>query len=946
MKLNLKKLASLLTSSLLVAGGLVGLAATPAKAVATTFDFESNTAGANGWGNVFGFAENGNGWGNTVTDQPVGSPVAGAKAIKATEGSGAYSGTNVGSIATNASLVSSTKIASVVFYSPLAGETLRLKVEEANDSTYSHFITADAVTVAGWQTLVFDFTNPSTGTFNSNYNYSMASVNFRPASTTLQPGNEAYYVDEVQFGLPQVVFDFESNTVGANGWGNVFGFAENGNGWGNTVNDQMVGSPVAGTKAIKATEGSGAYSGTNVGSIATNATLISATQKRASVVFYSPLAGETLRLKVEEANDSTYSHFITADAVTVAGWQTLVFDFTNPSTGTFNANYSYSMASVNFRPASTTLQPGNEAYYVDEVKFNNIPGAAAQQQVVVQTVDYDVRLISSQKNTSTDTDTWADCNGASWCQNNSYYLKMIAAGSTTTLNYVVTQHGTTTPVNGATVRLKMNTGYSGSNATWSTSQTPNSGTTFAAVSTSNSADAGYIEATSNSQGQVSFTFTNTNTNGEAARTLNVANPYPAGCLSPAGQTKAALQPFVQSVTGATVGAQYVDVLWPHISSSTINTSIALGADGSNCVVVAAGTANTRGLDAYGAPAVADKDNVGPYPHIRLEKQFLDTYFDASWWDGVWQYRDADTKAYLKYIPVRSTFKLTYYVTDAKNVPLVGADVSLIVNANYACAKTFFMHENSLIGPDDCAGGGQTELPAKKTDKFGRVSFVLTNTNEVGEATPGDLNGLPNGKELGTNIKPHLVGATTEGIDMLFAHFVEPSGAAKVAAPEDATVKAGQTQESTFTFTDESGAPIRSAAVSYYINGFNSKVGTAKTNSKGQVTIQSNNFSKAAGTQAVAVSLIRNGKLPLTATANINWTSAAVAMGVSAGKQALAVKVTNALGQIVKVSIAGKIFTKRATSDSATFKFAVPAGKKKVSVSVGNMSSTKMVTVTN
>ena len=716
-----------------------------------------------------------------------------------------------------------------------------------------------------------------------------------------------------------IVFDYESSTPVADPWPNIFGFSEFGNGWGNIVTDQPAGSPVSGTKVIKATEGGGAYSGTNVGS---GANLVSSSQKIASVVFYAPTAGETLRLKVEEANDNTYSHFVTADAVTVQGWQTLVFDFTTPSSGVFNANYDYSLASVSYRPTSTVLQAA--AYYIDAVKFWNVPVAP-----VFTTVNYDVRLVSSQKNTSTDTDQWVDCNGGDWCATNNYYLKMIAAAASTTLNYVVTLHGTTTPVNGAVVRLKMNTGYSGSNATWSTSQA-GSGTTFGAVSIYNANDAGYIEGTSNAQGQVSFTFANTNTSGEAPRVLNVANPYPSGCKSPAGQTKGALQPAIQSVAGATLGTQYVDVVWPHISSSTINSAIAFGSDGSRC-------------DFSGAEE-PDPDNKGAYAHVRLEKQFIENSYDSSWWDGVYQYRDVDSKAYLKYIPVGSTFKLTYLVTDASNRPLVNAPVSLIVNANNSCSKTFFLYEGSLIGPDDCAGGGQTELEPKMTDKRGRVSFVLTNTNETGEAMPADLSGLPNGKELGTNIKPHVVGATTEGIDMLFAHFVEPKELAKVSATAGETLKAGQTTTTTFTFTDEKGAPISSAFVNYYVNGFNSKMGVAKTNSAGKVTILSSNFSGAGGTQAVAVSLERSGKLPLTTTANINWTASAAVLAVSGGKNALTVKVTNASGKTVKVNIGGTTYTRKATSDSATFKFAASAGKKKVSVSVGGKSTTKTVTV--
>ena len=69
MKFNLKKLTSLMTASLLAAGGLIGVSAVPAQAdsPSTTFDFESNAVGGNGWGNMFGFAQNGDGWANTVS---------------------------------------------------------------------------------------------------------------------------------------------------------------------------------------------------------------------------------------------------------------------------------------------------------------------------------------------------------------------------------------------------------------------------------------------------------------------------------------------------------------------------------------------------------------------------------------------------------------------------------------------------------------------------------------------------------------------------------------------------------------------------------------------------------------------------------------------------------------------------------------------------------------
>jgi hypothetical protein len=302
---------------------------------------------------------------------------------------------------------------------------------------------------------------------------------------------------------------------------------------------------------------------------------------------------------------------------------------------------------------------------------------------------------------------------------------------------------------------------------------------------------------------------------------------------------------------------------------------------------------------------------------------------------------------LKYIPVGSTFALTYNVTDEYGHPYVGAKVSLIVNANYSCSKTFFAYEGSLIGPDDCAGGGETELPAKTVDASGRVTFVLTNTNTAGEAMPADLNGAPNPatKELGTNIKPHVVGAKQEGIDMLFAHFVEPSGLSKATGPGTASATIGSGTVSEFTLTDDAGKALSNTDVKYFVNGFDSKAGFARTDSAGKVRIHSTNSAGLEGIQTVGVSLVRDGKLPLAATATINWVAPELAIAASGSANSVVVKVAGAAGKTVKITIAGKVYTRVANSANAEFSIATGAGKKAVKVAVSGKSLSKSVTVT-
>ncbi len=345
-----------------------------------------------------------------------------------------------------------------------------------------------------------------------------------------------------------------------------------------------------------------------------------------------------------------------------------------------------------------------------------------------------------------------------------------------------------------------------------------------------------------------------------------------------------------------------------------------------------------------APAPRTGENKGNYPHIRLDKAFMDTFLDATWWDGVWQYRDEDTRAYLKYLPVRSTFKLTYTVTDKDDQPMANALVTLIVNANYSCAKTFFMYENSIIGPDDCAGNGETQLPAKRTDADGKVTFVLTNTNAEGEKMPTNLNGAPNGKELGTNIKPHLVGATKEGIDMLFAHFVEHSDAAKILTVANETVKTGVDYSANFQFLDEAGKPMANQLAEYYINGPDSKQDWVLTDAQGRVKIPVPNSTNAEGTSAVAVSVKRTGRLPLTATSMVTWVPGAMKVTMAPSSNSVEVKIANATNQSVKIVINGKSYERTPTAGLVTYKFPATVGKAVIRVTIGKKLHVKGVTV--
>jgi hypothetical protein len=918
MKLKNSKLASMLTSAVLLATSLVTFAAAPASADAPApailFDYESNTVGMNGWSNVLGYtsANDGSAWGNYVAaaDQAGGSSY-GTKMVKGQKGN-AVSNTAVGSIANGSSLISSTtRTVTMRFYAAEAGKTVQLQVTK-DDYSAAQNATASAVTSVGWQTLTFVFSAgiDFTQSFNrANVSYDIDSTVGGNTST-----NYVYFYDDVSFNsaplAPPTLYNYESNTVGMNSWGNVLGYtpANDGSAWGNYVNaaDQAGGS-ATGTKMVKGQKGNGASNtAISADALGSGASLISYQNRSVTMNFYAPAAGKTVVLGVQTID---YSATLTtsATATTTAGWQTLTFTFPT------SANYGveWRRAWLAYEPERTT-GGGNfteNVYFYDDVAFNGATPAALTSQnsgfTLVTTLSQAV-----QYNFETKPASWEAFEGASG-------------------DLVATPAGANAP--------------SGTNSGYIT-ESP-AAQTWAGLTVDVRTGTELVSATSK--------IVQLRVKAPTA-TTSVTIKLEAPGNDPGGST-----PNLYVQQSATAGTTSWQVLTFDFTSPAAGTYT----EGSNYTKIVLffnlGTADPSAQTLYfddlaftpnavtqaqATAAPRTGENKGNYPHIRLDKSFLDTNLDATWWDGVWQYRDEDTRAYLKYIPVRSTFKLTYTVTDKDDLPMANALVTLIVNANYSCAKTFFMYENSLIGPDDCAGNGETQLPAKRTDADGKVTFVLTNTNAEGEKMPTNLNGAPNGKELGTNIKPHLVGATKEGIDMLFAHFVEHTDAAKIVTVANETVKTGTDYSANFQFLDEAGKPMANQLAEYYINGPDSKQDWVLTDAQGRVKIPVPNTTNAEGTSAVAVSVKRTGRLPLTATSMVTWVPGAMKVSMAPSSNSVEVKIANATNQSVKIVVNGKSYERTPTAGLVTYKLPATVGKAVIRVTIGKKLHVKSVTV--
>ena len=143
----------------------------------------------------------------------------------------------------------------------------------------------------------------------------------------------------------------------------------------------------AGNKVVKVVRAanSESYAGTTI--TATNASNVqlgfsakipfNVTDTRMSLRVWSPDAGITVRMKVEDSSDPNKSVETDATVTTAAGWQTLTFNFSNQAAGTaaLNLATNYNKATVFFdfgRAKSSAVQ---KTYYFDDLVF--VPGAAS-----------------------------------------------------------------------------------------------------------------------------------------------------------------------------------------------------------------------------------------------------------------------------------------------------------------------------------------------------------------------------------------------------------------------------------------------------------------------------------------------------------------------------------------------------------------------------------------
>ncbi len=326
---------------------------------------------------------------SAVSADPTSSANKVLKIIKTT-GAEVWAGTTMSTslgFATKIPITSSTSRISMRVYSPAAGLVVRMKIEDHKDNTHSVETNTNTTVANQWETLVFDFKNqaPGTAALNLTYTFDKASVFFDFGNG----GNgKAYYFDDVkmmpkslaQIDLPVTFDDPKVDYTMTDFAGDQSAIAADPT---NAANNVL--------KVIK-TNGAIFYAGTTIGASAGFATAIpiSANNSKISVRVYSPAAGLTIKLKIEDHNDANRSVETDTKTTLVNQWETLIFDFNMPATNnTLNPAFIYDKATIFFDFGNA----GNgNTYYFDDVKMMAAPLSQINLPVTFDdaTVDYSV----------------------------------------------------------------------------------------------------------------------------------------------------------------------------------------------------------------------------------------------------------------------------------------------------------------------------------------------------------------------------------------------------------------------------------------------------------------------------------------------------------------------------------------------------------------------------
>jgi|GEM_PF-1119641 len=267
----------------------------------------------------------------------------------------------------------------VRIYSPDAGIQVRLKVEDHTNNLITCETEATTTVANAWETLTFDFASPVGAALDLANTYDKASIFFNFGVTGATAGAKTYYFDDVAFAQ-FTTLTFDTSTI-------AYTFSPFGNG-GEVA--MVVADPSGGANQVGEfvkPSGDATWAGVTLSLGTADHSLaripLTATNTRMLVRTYSPDAGITVKLKLENAGNGALSCETDATTTVANTWETLIFDFTNPSAGTpaLNPSELYTKASLFFDFGNAGA---GKTYYFDDVTFDAFAG----------TVTFDSNLVA------------------------------------------------------------------------------------------------------------------------------------------------------------------------------------------------------------------------------------------------------------------------------------------------------------------------------------------------------------------------------------------------------------------------------------------------------------------------------------------------------------------------------------------------------------------------
>ncbi len=274
-----------------------------------------------------------------------------------------------GGMASPVPFTASETIMTMRVWSPDAGAEIRIKLEVAGNTSVS-VETVDTTTVAGgWELLTFDFSNEVASTpaldTAADYNQVVVFPNFGVDGATA--GAKTYYFDDIMFGVPMNQVDLPITFEDPMTDYYPVSFGDN--------SDSIQADPTDPTNTVmRLTKLASAqtWAGTVIGEDGlANPIPFSATHTLMTVRVWSPDAGASMLLKVEDANDGTIAVETSATTTVAGDWETLTFDFSNHAAGTpaldLTQTYNKVVFFPNFGVAGATA--GEKTYYIDDIEF-------------------------------------------------------------------------------------------------------------------------------------------------------------------------------------------------------------------------------------------------------------------------------------------------------------------------------------------------------------------------------------------------------------------------------------------------------------------------------------------------------------------------------------------------------------------------------------------------